>query len=159
MPVSQEKSVYKCPKCNRGFTLPTFPGNRSAICPSCSHQFAVTGTAPHLATQVLSPSTREPPQHAKMHDQTRTNIQLTKEAATKSAYWQNGLMFSVGLPTMICALLTWLSAAATEWDETAVGYAIAATLGGFATYMVVVCLGFIADRLNDIQGLLSEQKD
>jgi len=51
-----------------------------------------------------------------------------------------------------------LDVAASEWDDTSVYLAIAATVGGFAVLCFASCIGYIADRFTDIQVLSVDRK-
>ena len=124
----------------------------------CSHEFPVTGTA----------ATPPPPQaEAAINVRERkgrsgVGIQkeglLTRMEEGKSEGWSLAMSLCVGIPTAISSGICWLLAAASKWDDYLVYLAMTATGAAIVVSMFAYCIGYIADRLTDIQVLLEDRK-
>ena len=78
----------------------------------------------------------------------------------KSEKWQQLMTIFVWVPNAIAIGIgmAWLFAASTEFDEDSVLLALVITVSCIAAGLFAMCIGYIADRLTDIQGLLANRK-
>ena len=83
---------------------------------------------------------------------------LTRMEEGKSEGWSLAMSLCVGIPNAIYVGICWLLAAASEWDDYLVYLAMTATGAAIVVSMFAYCIGYIADRLTDIQGLLEDRK-
>ncbi len=155
---AQQTTVYKCPKCNGNFTLPLFSGTRPAICPMCRHEFQVRGTAatPPAPQAEAAINVRE------RKGRSGVGIQkegfLTRMEAGKSEGWSIVMATFIGTPSAFGVGICWVLAVASKWDDYLVYLAMTATGAAIVVSMFAYCIGYIADRLTDIEALLANRK-